>query len=515
MTLSTRTAIVSFLSILASFVADASAAPRLAAVFSDNMVLQQGRPLPVWGWAEPGERVTVTMAGRSAAGQAGPDGRWEVRLPALRSRGGPLEMTVSGSSASSLRVKNILVGEVWLCCGPSNIFWPVKRCDNAKQEMAAAGYPEIRFFTVARKTADQPQADCEGRWVECTPQSVADVSAVGYFFARRLHQELKTPVALVQSFWGGSRIEAWTSLDALRAETSLAPILAYWEKQYAEFDAAKAKALYQRELAAWESQADRAKAAGKKAPKKPKAPQDPHSSAHRPACLYNAMIAPLVPYGIRGAITYQGLGNLVWAEHSRALLETMIADWRARWGQGDFPFGMIQPAPYTCEGWASSGADAYSLQRESQIQVLQTVPNTGLALTMDIDAVHTLHFPQKQPVAHRLAAWALATVYGRPGAWRGPMYQSMTIEGDRVRIRFSYAEGGLRTTDGKPPAHFTIAGPDGVFYPAAAVIDGGMVIVRSPQVSRPVAVRFAWGNTDVVNLVNRENLPASLFRAGE
>ena len=319
-------------------------------------------------------------------------------------------------------------------------------------------------------------------------------------------------MGLVQSFWGGSRIEAWTSMESLRADPALRPILDYWTQQLTTFDAIRAEADYQKALTAWEEAAARAQAAGMKPADKPKAPANPRTSNHRPACLYNGMIAPLVPYGIRGAITYQGLGNLFWAEHSRALLETMIADWRRHWGQGDFPVGMVQPAPYTCQGWAQSSPDAYAIQRESQLLVLQKVPDTGIALTMDIDAVNSLHFTQKQPVAHRLACWALRSVYGRPGAYLGPIYRSMFVEGDRIRICFLHAEGGLRTSDGSPPTCFTIAGSDKVFQPATAKIEADTVVVWSNRVHQPAAVRFAWANTDVPNLINHEGLPASLFR---
>ncbi|OHB62315.1 MAG: hypothetical protein A2Y76_01095 [Planctomycetes bacterium RBG_13_60_9] len=492
--------------------AGAAAELRLPALISDNMVLQCGRSAPIWGWAEPGEIVTVTIAGRTAKVQAEEHGRWQVRLPALEPQDQALEMVVGGSSGGVLRVKNVVVGEVWLCSGPSNIFWPVKRCDRAKEEIASATYPKIRFFTVGRQTADQPQTDCEGSWVECNPASVPDVSGVGYFFARQLHEDLRTPVGLVQSFWGGSRIEAWTSMEALQANPVLRPVLDYWTRQRTTFDAVRVEADYQKALTTWQEAAAQAQAAGTKPPDKPAAPADPRTSPHRPACLYNVMIAPLVPYGIRGAITYQGLGNLFWAEHSRALLETMIVDWRRRWGQGDFPVGMVQPAPYTCEGWTQSSPDAYAIQRESQLWVLQQVPHTGLAVTMDINAVDSLHFPQKQPVARRLALWALGAVYGHAGAYQGPIYRSMSTEGDRIRIRFLHAEGGLRTSDGKPPTCFTIAGPDQVFHPATAKIEADTVVVRSDRVHQPVAVRFAWGNTEVPNLFNGAGFPASLFR---
>jgi len=490
----------------------AGAQLRLPAVIGDNMVLQSGQAAPIWGWAGPGAAVTVTMAGRTATARAGADGRWLVRLPALEAQDQPLEMTVAGSTGDTVRVKNVLVGEVWLCSGPSNLFWPVRRCDNGKEEIAAATYPKIRFFTVGRKTADTPQLDCEGQWVECSPETIPEVSAVGYFFARRLHQDLKMPVGVLQSFWGGSRIEAWTSLEALQADPALRPVLDYWAQQFASFDAARAQAEQDKALAAWEQAAAQAKAAGTKAPAKPKAPSDPRTSNHRPACLYNGMIAPLIPYGLRGAITYQGLGNLFWAQHSYALLKTMIADWRRRWGQGDFPVGMVQPAPYTCEGWARSSPDAYAIQRESQLLVLEEVPHTGLALTMDINAVNSLHFTQKQPVGRRLALWALAAVYGRGEAYQGPIYRSMAVEGDRIRIRFRHADGGLRTSDGQAPTCFMIAGSDHVFQPATAQIEGDTVLVHCDKVPRSVAVRFAWGNTDVPNLCNRDGFPASLFR---
>jgi sialate O-acetylesterase len=490
----------------------AAAELRLPAVVSDNMVLQRGQSAPIWGWAEPGEAVTVTIAGAAAKAQADERGRWQVRLSALEPQDQALEMVVRGSSGGVLRVKNVVVGEVWLCSGPSNLFWPVKQCDHAKEEIASATYPKIRFFTVRRRMADTPQSDCEGRWVECSPASVPEVSGVGYFFARQLHVDLKIPVGLVQSFWGGSRIEAWTSMEALQADPALRPVLDYWTPQLTTFDAVRAKADYEKALTAWQEAAAQAKAAGTRPPDRPEAPADPRTSNHRPACLYNGMIEPLIPYGIRGAITYQGLGNLFWAEHSRALLETMIADWRRRWGQGDFPVGMVQPAPYTCQGWAQSSPDAYAIQRESQLLVLQKVPHTGLALTMDINAINSLHFPQKQPVARRLALWALGAVYGRAGAYQGPIYRSMSVEGDRIRICFRHVQGGLRTSDGKPPACFTIAGPDKVFQPATAKIEADTVVVQSDRVRRPVAVRFAWGNTDVPNLSNGEGFPASLFR---
>ncbi len=494
---------------------NAPAEVRLPAVISDNMALQRDQPIPIWGWADAGETVTVTLAGRSVSAKTTSDRRWQVTLPKLGAQSNPLEMMVRGSSGTSRVVKNVVVGEVWLATGPSNIHWAVRRCDNAKQEIATARHPKIRFFTVGRKAADGPQADCAGSWIECSPKTVGGVSGVGYFFARRLHKDLGVPVGMLQSFWGGSRIEAWTSREAIEAEPALKPILDWWAEHLAKFEPGKIEAGYREKLKRWQQAAASAKTKGKKPPKKPSPPEDPRTSRHRPACLYNGMIAPLIPYGMRGVISYQGLGNLFWAQYSHVLMPTMIHDWRRRWGQGDFPFGMVQPAPYPCDRRPKSGPDAYALLRESQLLLLSTVPNTGVAPTMDIGDPSVLHFTNKQDVGRRMTAWALATVYGRSLAYSGPVYKSMSVEGDRVRIHFSHADSGLSTKDGNPPTHFTVAGRDKVFHPAAAAIEGTTVVVKSDTVPHPVAVRFAWSDTSVPNLFNGDGLPASLFRTDQ
>jgi len=484
----------------------------LPAVVGDHMVLQHGRPVAIWGWADPGETVSVTIAGQSASAAVGSDRRWQVTLPKLNPSAEPTEMRIQGSSGSRRIVKDILVGEVWFCTGPSNIFWPVSRCDNAKQEIAAADYPKIRFFTVQRKAADTPQVDCVGDWFTCSPETVGSVSGVGYFFSRKLHHDLDVPIGMLQSFWGGSRIEAWTSIEALKAEPELKPILDWWATSFAQFDPDKAQAEYGRQLELWKQAVAKAKAEGQKQPSKPKTPMNPHVSQHRPACLYNGMVAPLIPYSLSGVISYQGLGNLFWAQYSQLLLRTMISDWRSRWGQGPFPFGMVQPAPFPCDNWAKSSPDAYALQRESQLLLLDTVPFTGVAPTIDIGDLKVLHFTNKQEVGRRMALWAMATVYGSDVPYSGPIYKSMTIEGNRIRIHFTHTGTGLTTNDGRAPSHFMIAGSDKNFYPATATIDGSTVLVFSERVPEPVAVRFAFSEVDIPNLINREGLPASLFR---
>ena len=488
------------------------AAIKLPSVIGSHMVLQRDRPVPIWGWAAPGEKVIVRFAGMTSETKADKTGRWRVTLPSLTTNPQPQSMSIEGSSGDQIELTDILVGEVWFCTGPSNIFWQVKKCDNAEQEIRGADFPRIRFFTVEKKTADEPQQDCVGHWFSCSSDTVGDASGIGYFFSRRIHQDLDVPVGLVQSFWGGSRIEAWTSRKALEAEPAVRPILDWWQEEFRRFNPEQAQTQQKQRLVAWRKSVALAKSQGARPPKRPRVPRAPQNSQHRPACLYNGMVAPLSPFSIRGVICYQGLGNLLRADASALLLETMIRDWRVQWGQGDFPVGLVQPAPYDCDKWAKSGPDAYSVQREAQIIVQKKMTNIGLAPTLDIDAVDVLHFTNKQLVARRLACWALASVYGFDLPFAGPLYDSMTVEGASIRLRFQNAGSGLTTSDGRPPQHFEVAGRDREYHPAEARIDGDTVVVRSERVAEPVAARFAFSDTAVVNLANREGLPASLFR---
>lgn len=486
---------------------------KLPAVIGSHMVLQRDQPVPVWGWAAPSEKVIVRFADTNSHTQADETGRWKVALPNLAANSRPQSMYIEGSSGSRIELTDILVGEVWFCTGPSNIFWPVKKCDNAEQEIREANFPRIRFFTVEKKTADKPQDDCVGHWFSCSSHTVGDVSGIGYFFSRRILQDVDVPVGVLQSFWGGSRIEAWTSRDALDAEPGIKPILDWWQEEFLRFDPNEAKSGHEKQLAAWKTFVADAVANGTKPPKRPAAPKDPRVSQHRPGCLYNGMVAPIIPFSIRGVICYQGLGNLLRADSSARLLRTMIRDWRTRWAQGDFPIGMVQPAPFDCSKRVSSGPDAYSLQREAQLIVQKRLANIGIAPTMDVDDVDALHFTDKQLVGHRLACWALASVYGFDLPYAGPVYESITIEGESIRVRFHHTDSGLTTSDGRPPQHFEISGADHKYYPAEARIDGHAVLVQSDRVVEPTAVRFAFSDAAVVNLMNRDGLPASLFRS--
>ncbi len=447
--------------LLVGFAAMAEAAAKLPAIIGDNMVLQRDMPLPIWGWADKGEEVTVSIAGQTKTTKADDNGRWKVVLDKL-DVGQPLEMTVKGSSGNTITIKNVLVGEVWVCSGQSNMEMGIGMCNKAKEEIAAANYPEVRLFMVPNVKANEPADDVNAAWNACTPQSVAadgwgGFSAAAYYFGRQLHKELGVPVGLIDTSWGGTPAEFWTSRKALEANAALKP------------------------LAQGES-----------------------------SSLYNGMVAPLIPYAIRGAIWYQGESNLAGAYLYRTLFPAMIANWRADWRQGDFPFLFVQLAPFRYNGQNQAN---WAELCEAQRMTLDALPNTGMAVTTDIGNVTDIHPTNKQEVGRRLALWALAKTYGRSDlVYSGPIYKSMTVEGDKVRLRFDHVGGGLKSSDGKPLVDFTIAGADQKFVPAVAEIDNDSVVVHADAVAQPVAVRYAWRDDTQPNLANQEGLPASPFR---
>jgi sialate O-acetylesterase len=437
---------------------------RLPHVIGDRMVLQQKTPVPIWGWADPGEKVTVTLASDAVTTTADAGGNWSVKFAPLAA-GGPLKMTVAGKN--TVTISDVLVGEVWVCSGQSNMQWPVNRADDAEEEIAAADYPQIRLFTVTRNTAEEPVDDCEGQWAKCSPQTVPEFSAVGYFFGRTLHDRLDVPIGLINSSWGGTIAEAWTSHEALLGNPDFEPIL---------------------------QRAD------------PFNPKTPNQASN----LYNGMIHPLIPFAIRGAIWYQGESNCTRAEQYQKLFPVMISDWREKWGQGDFPFLYVQLAPFR---YARNDPACCAELREAQRLTL-SLANTGMAVTTDIGNTTDIHPTNKQEVGRRLALWALAKTYGKSLVYSGPLYRSMSVEGDAIRIELDHVGGGLVARD-RPLTDFTIAGKDGAFVPAAATIDGDTVVVRSAKVPKPVAVRFGWRDDAEPNLFNKEGLPASPFRTDD
>ncbi len=495
------------------------------ALFSDHAVLQQGAAIPVWGSAADGEKVTVEFDGQTVATTA-KDGRWQVML-APHKAGGPFTLTIAGTN--TVTVDDVLVGEIWICSGQSNMAFPLGGAATGKEEAVKADYPGLRMFTVGRNPAALPQAEVKGKWVVATPQSVSGFSAVGYFFGRDLHQATGVPVGMIHSSWGGTPAQTWMSLDGFEKDSAFNGYTATARKLIADYPEAVAKypaaqaayetalaewnaaggAAYEAELKAWTIQSRQAKADDQPAipqPKydqpKPRAPASPEGSAGKPTVLYNGMIAPLIPYAIKGAIWYQGESNNGDSRGYRKLFPGMIADWRAHWGQGDFPFLFVQIAPH--KGMRPE-------LREAQLFSWQTTPNTAMAVITDVGNEGDIHPKQKEPVGARLALAARALAYSENIEYSGPLYDHLVIDGSRAVLHFTHVGGGLVAKDGALKG-FTLAGADGQQVPAKAEISGDTVVVTSDGVTAPVAVRYGWANTPDVNLYNKEGIPATPFR---
>ena len=485
-------------------VSSAKADVRLPALFSDHMVLQSGTAVAVWGWATPGEQVRVSIAGQSKSATAGADGKWQLKLNPL-SAGGPHVFNVQ--AANTIAVQDVLVGEVWLGSGQSNMAMTVGSSQNFEQEQAAAAkFPQIRMFTVSRNPVPTPQAECKGKWEISAPDTVGHFSAAAYFFGRNLHQDLKVPVGLINSSVGGTDIAAWTSEEPQLKVPALKGKIEAWAERDKTFDLAKAQAAHEKQLAAWKETAKKAREAKKPIPRQPRAPVASKLDPNRPTNLYNGMIEPLIPYTLRGAIWYQGEHNSGSVESATLYgqqLPLLIADWRARWGC-DFPFAWVQLPNFDRPG------GAWEVTRESMLKSL-AVKNTGMAITIDVGDPKNIHPTNKQEVGRRLAMWARACVYGKPGVSSGPLPAGHKIRGSQVVLSFTRTDGGLVAKDGELRG-FVIAGQDLKWLPARAKIEGDKVVVSSPEVKQPVAVRYAWSQNPDCNLYNGAGLPASPFR---
>jgi sialate O-acetylesterase len=628
---------------------------KLPSVIDDNMVLQRDMPIPIWGWADAGQTVAVTFAGKTVSATADKDGKWMVRLPAQKASDKPQTMTIQAGTATRT-LGNVLIGEVWLASGQSNMEMPVSRCNNTKEEIASARYPSLRLFTVAKRPSPFPRDDVAGNWVECSPQTVSEFSAAAYFFGRDLLGELKVPVGLIDSSWGGTPIEAWSNPEAFTAAgrekeiqrakelakltrrdfpmvvrkylekltqweknancydynndgydlgwanpgndprqwkdakdslkfTSVGAVwfrrtvdipdawvgkdlvlelgviddydttyvnglevgktgkevLQYWDharvyrlpdycvkpgtnmiavrvfNNYMEGRFSGWGKLYPAQQSAnpisleggWQYRVERTQNLREDAGSKPTPPSSTMYPG-QPCVLYNGMIQPLIPYAIRGVIWYQGEANAGNAAVYRKMLPAMIQSWRDAWGQKDQAFGIVQLANFlkrdlepSDHGWAEL--------REAQAMTL-SVPNTGLAVAIDIGDEKDIHPKNKQDVGKRLALWARAKVYGRKIPYSGPMYRGMKVEGNKIRLSFDHVNGGLVTKDNKPLEGFAVAGKDGKFVWAEAKIDGETVLVWSEKVAEPAAARYAWAVNPACNLYNKANLPAAPFR---
>lgn len=476
---------------------------KVASPFTDHMVLQRDLPVPVWGMADAGTKVTVAFAGQSKTGAADGDGKWRVVLDPLKtsSEGRALRITTTSDNAPAIELKDVLVGEVWLASGQSNMVFPISKAirawagvRNEEEEIAAASYPQIRMFTGETTCAFEPKDTVTGTWKVCTPENVPAFSAVGYFFARDLHKTLNAPVGIINLSFGASTAQAWIRREAIAANPKLKPVLD-------EFDQAVKSYVppSEEELKKWQEAVEKAKAAGKRAPSRPK--RDPAQDQHNPTVLFNGMVAPVIPYATRGVIWYQGESITSPRELFPLWNETLIKDWRALWGT-ELPFYFCQLA-----GHESNNPKV----REWQTEALK-LPKTGMAVTVDIGERKNVHPKNKQDVGARLARIALAKTYGRDVEFSGPVFESMEIEGASIRLKFSHVGGGLVAKDG-PLKTFEIAGADGKFVSAEAKIEGDAILVRSDEVATPVAARYAWSAyPEGCNLYNKAGLPAAPFR---
>lgn len=481
--------------------AAARAEVRLPALFSDNALFQQGRRIPVWGWATPGERVTVEFAGRRASAVAGADGRWRANLPAFRA-GGPYDLRVSG--AGELLRTNILVGEVWVASGQSNMEWPMRLTVEAGPAIDAAYNNHIRLFTVPKLKSDVPVDDVKSQWLPARPEYLTNFSATAYYFARSLQAARGVPVGIIHTSWGGSPAEVWMRQGVLSAVPEFQDdILAAYAETKRKSDEA---------VAAWEKEAAEARAQGKQPARgRPGAPW-------KPTELYNGMIAPLIPYAIAGALWYQGESNAGRADQYARLFPSMILNWREDWDQGDFPFLFVQLAPWDknrrrtmAEITAAPGDSDWAELRESQLLTTKLLPNAGMAVITDVGDKDDIHPQQKREVGERLALLARDLAYGERIVASGPEFRRLSVRDGEAVLSFDHVGAGLEARGGSLQG-FQIAGSDRKWVWADARIEGDKVIVSSPKVAAPVAVRYGWADFPVVNLWNKDGLPATPFR---
>jgi sialate O-acetylesterase len=487
---------------LAAVASVATADVSVPNIIGSHMVLQRDIAVPIWGRAAPGEAVTVQLGEHKAAAKTDAAGNWAVKLPALKA-GGPHTLTISGKN--KIVLKDILVGEVWVCSGQSNMAFNVRGDSAGRKKLAPFNNPKIRLLTVARRPSDRKLYNVRGTWARTNPGNVAGFSAVGYFFGHRLNKELGVPIGLINTSWGGTRIEPWTPRVGFRSQPGLAGVLKHLDASVAKHRAAVAKSLDAVE--AWTAAARKALADKTPLARMPQLPAHPLAGPRGATGLYNGMVHPLVPFAIRGAIWYQGESNRHDSTYL-AKMKALIGGWRQVWGQGDFPFYFVQLAPY---GYGGEHARIPVIW-EAQTDAL-AIPNTGMAVTLDIGNVRDIHPKNKFDVGNRLALWALAKDYGRDRLiYSGPLYKSMAVEGKTIRIQFDHVGGGLVSRDSKPLTWFEIAGKDGKYVKAGAKIDGETVVVSSDAVAEPLAARFAWSSIAEPNLMNKEGLPAGPFR---
>lgn len=469
---------------------------KLPNVFGDHMVLQQGQKNKVWGLADAGEQVVVSIHGKDQSATAAADGKWHVMIDPVPV-GGPYELKIKGKN--EVVFKDVLVGEVWICSGQSNMQWSVNSSNDADLERASAKYPKIRMINFPNVGTQDPVWTHDRHWQVCTPENVGNFSAVGYFFGRQLHQTLDVPVGLINNAWGGSACEAWIRRDLMAKDEKYKPLLDRWAAMEAQFAELTAKGNDLTDEQKKQLNGLRGQIGGN----------------HRPANIYNGVLKSHLGYGIKGAIWYQGESNAGRAYQYRDLFPLMIQNWRDEWQQGDFPFYWVQLADFQGERPEPGDSDWAEL-REAQTMTMKRLPNTGEAVIIDIGEGKDIHPMNKVDVGRRLARWALAKDYKVNIPFHSPQYKSMEKQPGKIVLTFDHVDGGWRPFDVNEPRGFSIAGEDKKFvWATAKILPDGKIEVSSDKVAEPVSVRYAWANNPVVNLYSRAGLPVTPFRTDD
>ena len=507
------------LCLLTLLAVSARAELKLPAIIGDNMVLQQQQANPVWGWDAPGTEVKVTFAGQTKSAKAGADGKWTVKLDAVPANAQPATITIKGSSTKEL--KNVLVGEVWICSGQSNMGFNLSSVWDADLDIAQAKFPQIRLISVPQVGTQEIQDDFKGQWEECSPANAGQFTAVGYHFGRVLHEMLGVPVGLIDNAWGGSACEAWVKRDVLEKDPRFAAISARWKQIESTFTQEafdKQVAEHKEKVAAWgKKRAEAAKAGTFFTAQAPRAPQNLMTGQGRPGNLYAGVLHPTIGYGIKGVIWYQGESNASRAKEYGELFPFMIEHWRKEWQQGDFPFYWVQLADYK-NYQTEPGESDWAELREAQTLTMSKLAKTGQCVITDLGEANDIHPKNKRDVAERLARWALVKDYGQKLPYRSPELKDAKFDGGKALLTFDFAPAGLRTIDTDEVKGFAICGEDKKWVWAKASIIGGskkgtnQIEVSAEGVAKPVAVRYAWADNPVCNVYSAEGLPVTPFR---
>jgi sialate O-acetylesterase len=492
----------------------ANAEIKLPAIIGDNMVLQQKQANPIWGWDKPGTQITVSISGQSKTAKADDKGKWTVKLDPMPASSKPATMQIKGTN--QVELKNILVGEVWICSGQSNMQWSVSQSYDAELEIATAKFPQIRLISVPQVGTQEPQDDFKGAWAECSPANVGEFSAVGFFFGRTLHQVLDVPVGLIDNAWGGSAAEAWVRRDVLEKDARFKSLMDGWVLREKNLTSEAAQQAYEKALADWKKAAEAAKAAKKPFPvRQPQSPQQQLSGNSRPGNIYNGVLRPTIGYGIKGVIWYQGESNAGRAYEYGYLFPLMITHWRAEWKQGDFPFYWVQLADFMAEK-PEPGDSAWAELRESQTKTQNAIKNGGQAVIIDLGEGRDIHPRNKRDVADRLVRLALAQDYGMKIPHRSPEYQSVEFQGNKALVTLETFGSSLYTFDVQEVKGLAVCGEDKKWvWATGKLVGANQIEVTAPNVAKPIAVRYAWSDNPVCNLYSKEGLPVTPFRTDD